>query len=258
MSLIESQAAVTLSRMRKCVFEVWILFDYRWCPRNLTQNNLLYLDRDLRSFLEVFDKYSELQQLLPSVDAVQDALHETIHQVNFAADTFDLPSFLDQRERFYAAYIDIFECLSRVQASLNETSILPYDDFPPALASDAELRATIKLSQYCERIAKIWAIFDHEYSPRDFKQSHLLSFEKELREMLGSIVTSPPMKSLLWSADALQGALRTPILQLNFAADILGLPISSEQRNKFYRVHKDIYDGLAQAKKHARLRNQAR
>lgn len=254
MALIESQAAVTLSRMRKCVFDVWTLFDYRWCPRDLTQNNLLILDRDLRSFLEIFDKCSELKGLLPSVDAVQDALQETIHQVNFAADTFDLPSFLDQREQFYTAYIDIFECLSRVQTSLDETSILPYDGFPPALASEAELRATMKLSQYCERVMKIWAIFDHEYSPRDFKQSHLLSFEKELREMLGSIVTSPPMKSLLWSADAFQGALRTPILQLNFAADILGLPVSYEQRKKFYRVHKDICHSLVLAKNHARLR----
>ncbi|HEU5381041.1 MAG TPA: hypothetical protein VFV38_36925 [Ktedonobacteraceae bacterium] len=255
MALIEPQAAAVLSLMRKCVFEAWTLFNYRWCPRDLTQNNLLVLDRDLRSFLEVFDKYSELKSLLPSIDAVQDALQDTIRQVNFAADTFDPPSSLGQREQFYAAYIDIFEYLSRVQASLDETSILPYDGFPPPLASDAEPEATAKLSQYCERVKKIWAIFDHEYSPRAFGQIDLLFFEKELREMLESIVISPPMKSLLWSADAFQSALRTPILHLNFAADILGLPVSLEQREKFYQVHKDICAGLVEAKKHARLRN---
>lgn len=248
MALTGSQTAAILAEIRKCVNAMWTLFNYRWCPRELSQTNLLLLDTELRSFLEQFVKYPELADLLSSADAVQDALQEMISKVNFAADTFDLPSFLEKRAQLYNAYIDIFECISRIKEYLDASSASAFEQFPPSSASIPEWQAAAVLAQLGERLKQIWAVFHYEYRPRDIEQHHLLAFEAELREILKKIVTSPSLQKRLWSADKLQAALRETILQLCFAADTFDLPTPLECKQHYYPAHQEIRACLLQVK----------
>lgn len=197
-------------------------------------------------YLEKFDQYPEFQTLLPSYDAVQEALSQTIDQVSDAVDTFEYATFLERRESFYQAYREIFECISQVKEYLGVPDAPTNQCLPASSPPALEGQASSTLTQISESVTQIWR--DFRYEPdrlHEFSQKRLLGFEKELRAILAKIATSQDLKDLLWEADQVQVRLRETVLQLNFAADILDLPLTPERSRMFSAAYKTIRDSLS-------------
>lgn len=248
MALTEAQATVMFSQIQKRVTGMWVFFNYSGCPRELTSNNLFLLNKEMVESLEQFDQYPELGKLVLSVNTFQDALIKTISAVNLALDTFEYPTFLEQRRHFYKEYMEIFECISRARECLEASE----EATAEKLVSGWQESVLAHLS---ERLTSIWTIFRYKhYGTHGLSPDPLLGFEKEIREILAKMATSQNLRNLFWSADKLQAGLRETVLHLNFAADILELSPGPERSREFSQMHTAIRDCLSQVINNLNLR----
>ncbi|HET9999434.1 MAG TPA: hypothetical protein VFQ36_00990 [Ktedonobacteraceae bacterium] len=108
-------------------------------------------------------------------------------------------------------------------------------------------QAAITLQHFRERLIEVRALFQYGMSQRDITQRNLVSLEKELRGMIGSIDRSSNMKNLLISADASQEALQEVITRLNLAADLLDMQITPKRREMLYQKYREISKSLTLA-----------
>lgn len=246
MALIGSQLTTALSDTRQRMTAMGDLFAYKGCPRDLSRHNLHTLNLRLVSSLELFDTHPELGALLPSIQAVQEALQDTIHYVNIASDSFGYPSFIEQREYFYKAYRKILRAISRIQASLDVPGAPVAENRLPASA--AQWQPDVVLEQLSKRLAGLWKLFRYEYyNLSNLPQRRFLEIEKELRQALAQLATSQDLQERLCSADRLQDSVRETVLQLNFAADLLEIPASPRRSKWLNLVHTTIVECFQRA-----------
>lgn len=117
-----------------------------------------------------------------------------------------------------------------------------YRPFFTTLMTDASMgsQAVPTLIQMIEQLTAMRTLLSYGMSQQDITRQNLKTLEKDLRDILKIIDTSPTIKVSLQSADAALDALDNAKMKLNLAADGLGMKQTLKVREQLYQYYRDI------------------
>ena len=113
--------------------------------------------------------------------------------------------------------------------------------FAPLMADSTGSQAALaRLFRIIKKLEGMRTLIHYEMSQQDITQQNLRSLEKDLRDILKEFDKSRDMRSLLMPADLALEALDKARINLNLAADALGMRQTLRIRQQLYQYYKEI------------------